>query len=90
MGSPTAYEIKLMRHALGMDGRNPFYRNYFAASPGFEDDEHWQRLKSIGLAYLRMESNDTFPCQTYGVTEEGKRLIRRLQEKQEANNEQGK
>ncbi|OEU66292.1 MAG: hypothetical protein BA863_10365 [Desulfovibrio sp. S3730MH75] len=60
-GNPTAYEIKLMRHACAMDSKNPRWRNYFAAENEFEDDEHWQQLVEIGLAEVWQEPNDSIP-----------------------------
>jgi len=74
-GRPTAYQVRLMRHACGMDSRDPYYQDYFAAEPGFEDDEHWGDLVRKGLADVRREPCDYSPYRIYGVTPAGKELI---------------
>lgn len=75
-GNPTAYQVRLMRHALGLDGKTPYYRNYFAASSGFEDDEQWMSLVEKDLAVLHQRPSLEFPYKVYRVTEKGKQFVR--------------
>lgn len=77
----TAAEVGLLRHACGMDSRDPYYRDYFAADPGSADDLAWAALVAKGLASVRREPGDPDPVCTlriYGVTREGKALIGKL------------
>lgn len=72
----TAYQIKLLRHACGMDSNRPYFRNHFAAAPGFEDDEHWVAMVKLGVAE-KLEHSEIFVDNMYIVTEKGKAIVER-------------
>lgn len=71
----TETEVSLMRHACGMDSKDPYYRDYFAADPGSDDDLAWAGLVSVNMASVRQEPNDWCPLRIYGVTSLGKQTI---------------
>jgi hypothetical protein len=67
---------QLLRHALGADSRSPGYRNYFAATPGSEDDSMWAELVALGLAVvLREPSEGLFPLRCYAASKAGKAFV---------------
>lgn len=68
-------EIELIRHACGVDSREPFYRDYFAAEPGSEDDAAWRRMVCRGWAEVRRDPSSYSPYRIYGVTKSGMALI---------------
>ena len=72
---PTNYEYSLMRHACGMDSRTPYYRNYFAAEPGFKDAACWVHLVGLGLAQRGLRLNPLSPYDVYHVTDKGKAYL---------------
>jgi trehalose utilization protein len=76
----TPTEIDLMAHALGHESnqgavtwKHGANRNYFAASPGSDDDQTWARLAALGYAKLvRAPVCDVFPDNTWSVTDVGR------------------
>jgi len=71
----TPEQIELLRHACGMDGRDPYYRDYFCAVPGQVSDLAWRAMQAAGWAEVRREPGPREPYRTWGVTDAGKRLI---------------
>jgi hypothetical protein len=75
----TPNEIDLMAHALGHESnqgavtwKHGANRNYFAATPGSDDDETWARLAELGYAKLARAPGDVFPDNTWSVTDVGR------------------
>jgi hypothetical protein len=74
----TDYQRDLMCHACGIDSRDPYYRDYFAADPGGRDDREWADLVLIGMAEVRREPHPQWsPLRIYGVTDVGKQFLGR-------------
>lgn len=67
----------LMKHALGWPD---CYRNHYCASPGGRDDERWKRLVEEGLAELYRGPDETYPYNTYRVTQAGIDLLKRRED----------
>jgi len=67
-------QLRLMAHATGFNGNEPFYRNRFSAAPGSEDDKEWRDLvekKMAELMHLGAPENP-LSLNHYAVTELGK------------------
>lgn len=64
---------EILRHMLGMDGREPGYRNHFAADPGGPDDVQLRAMEDSGLVHFGLH----YPGQLnlYHATAAGCRLV---------------
>ena len=71
----TDEERDLLRHACGVDSRSPYYRDYFAAEPGSDDDCAWAAMVDAGLASVRRQPGSLTQLRIYGVTTAGKAAI---------------
>lgn len=77
MTAPTPAQIELMKHAVGYDSRNPFYRNHFCASRGSADEGRWDALVERGLA-VRVSTGEFSPDATYRVSPAGLEFLRTM------------
>jgi hypothetical protein len=69
----TSKQIKLMRHACGMDSKSPGFRNHYAAEPGSDDDKAWAGMVRSGFAAVGREPvPGNSPLRIYIVTEKGR------------------
>jgi hypothetical protein len=71
----TEEELDLMKHAVGHERGKPFYRNYFCADPGSNDDRIWTSLTERGLAVLRRGPQEHLPYNLYVVSFRGLQLL---------------
>lgn len=70
-----ARKLNLLRHALGMEGLTPGYRNHFAAEPGSEDDVVWAAMVTDGLAVKTREPSAFLPYRYYAASKAGKEAV---------------
>jgi len=68
----TKSEIELMRHACGVDSKNSYYRNFYAAALGSLEIAVWDAMVEKGWAILRRKPGPQFPYYLYFVTAKGK------------------
>lgn len=74
--TPTDRQVDLMKHAVGYDSREPFYRNHFCAGAGSDDDTEWASLVTLGYACLVKQpiARDN----VYAVSDAGKTFLRTM------------
>ena len=73
-GTPTAYQISLLQHSLGINERRrtPF-RNHFVAGEGHSDEPHLKGLVDMGMMTMRdLGQPWGGPC--YYVTDAGQTI----------------
>jgi hypothetical protein len=77
-GTPTAEQIKLMRHAVGLNERTYggmwSYRNHFVASHFSDDYNAWLELEQMGYATSH-GLMDGQASTVFCVTSDGRRAI---------------
>lgn len=78
----TKAEKACLEHTLGYNQSPKQDRNYFAASPGSEDDEALRELALFGIVhcYARPEDNAHMPYNIYRATIWGKKVAHLLKE----------
>ncbi len=69
-------QIKLMRHACGVDSKDPYFRNYYMAAPESVERRMWDVMVEKGWAIPSREPDDLHHYYIYRVTENGKEEMR--------------
>jgi hypothetical protein len=72
----TERQKHLLRHACGVDSKQPFYRERYSANPGSPDDVEWAQMVGLGWAVVTQEPEaGQYALRHYGVTDAGKQAI---------------
>lgn len=83
----TEKQIKMARHALGLDGRRRVsYRNHFVTGPGPGNNDHaqWTAMVEIGCAVKRRGNQLTGGDDLFRLTPAGARAVLRKGERLDA------
>jgi len=74
----SAKEISAISHAVGLYSNEPFWRNYFSATPDSEDDKLFKNLCRRGWCELIAKPNNVFHYNSYYVKEKGINFLKEM------------
>lgn len=78
-------QVKLVRHAIGLDGRSKVtYRNHFCVGREGEDHSDWDKLVESGLATARRNVQAYGGMDIFCATREAATMVLRDGERLEA------